>query len=552
MSATRTIGLYWHTLRHLRPVQIYGRLWFRFYRPRPDLAPAPGLRPPSGAWQAPAARAPSLSGPGDFRFIGETGRLAEIGWDGPQRNKLWRYNQHYFDDLNAAGAPERAEWHTALITDWIAQNSPGRGAGWEPYPTSLRIVNWIKRAQTGPALSSAAVQSLAVQVRWLSRRLEYHLLGNHLFSNAKALVFAGLFFEGAEAGQWLATGLDVLARELPEQILADGGHFELSPMYHALALEDLLDLVNLARRYKAALTPAMVATVDGWCVRVQEMRRWLHAMSHPDGAIGFFNDAAFDIAPANVELDAYAGCLGFEALDLSPPTQWLASSGYARLSRGAAVALLDMAPVGPDYLPGHAHADTLSFELSLFGERVLVNSGTSCYGESAERLRQRGTAAHNTVVVAGCNSSEVWGGFRVARRARPREAVLSADDPLIAHGAHDGYQRLPGRPLHQRRWRMGEGLLTVSDHTGNAALPAEARFHFHPGVMLVPGSNVSAGEGATPKGKPFSWRVHRGRARLEPSTWHPRFGESLASQCLVIDLHEGQSEVAFFWNDARS
>ncbi len=127
MSAARTIGLYWHTLRHLRPVQIYGRLWFRLYRPRPDLAPAPGLRSPSGAWQTPAARAPSLSGPGEFRFLGEAGRLAEIGWDGPQRDKLWRYNQHYFDDLHAAGEPDRTEWHTALIADWIAQNPPGRG-----------------------------------------------------------------------------------------------------------------------------------------------------------------------------------------------------------------------------------------------------------------------------------------------------------------------------------------------------------------------------------------------------------------------------------------
>ncbi len=193
----------------------------------------------------------------------------------------------------------------------------------------------------------------------------------------------------------------------------------------------------------------------------------------------------------------------------------------------------------------------MSFELSLFGERVLVNSGTSCYGESAERLRQRGTAAHNTVKIAGRNSSEVWGGFRVARRARLRDAVLSAGDPLIAHGAHDGYRRLPGRPLHQRRWRMDKGSLAISDRIGTAVLPAEALFHFHPGVTLMPGSTSSAGEGVTPKGRKFSWRVGRGGARLEPSTWHPRFGESRASQCLVIDLHEGQSEIVFAWHEER-
>lgn len=552
MSTLRTASLYWHTLRHLRPVQIYGRARFRLARPRVDAAPAPRLRAPSGVWAAPAARAPSLAGPGEFRFLGRAGALAEIGWDGPARDKLWRYNQHYFEDMNAVGAPERAEWHIALIADWLAQNPPGRGTGWEPYPTSLRIVNWIKWALAGKSLSRDAAQSLAMQTRWLSRRLEYHLLGNHLFSNAKALVFAGLFFEGAEAESWMDTGLAILTRELPEQILADGGHFERSPMYHALALEDLLDLVNIADCYRAALTPAQETLVDCWRERIEAMRGWLDAMSHPDDAISFFNDAAFGIAPDNAELDAYARRLGFETVDRLPPTQWLAASGYVRLSCGPAVALLDLAPVGPDYLPGHAHADTLSFELSLFGERILVNSGTSCYGDSDERLRQRGTAAHNTVVIDGQDSSEVWGGFRVARRARLRDIVVTASEAPIAQGTHDGYRRLPGVPLHQRRWRMDDGSLVISDRIGNCNLPAEARFHVHPEVKLVPASDPSTGEGVTPNGKHFSWHVRRGRAHIEPVTWHPRFGETLVNQCLVIALHGGQSEIVFSWNDERS
>ena len=58
-------------------------------------------------------------------------------------------------------------------------------------------------------------------------------------------------------------------------------------------------------------------------------------------------------------------------------------------------AILDVAEVGPSYQPGHAHADTLSFELSLYGQRVLVNSGTSQYGNDAERYRQRSTGAHD-------------------------------------------------------------------------------------------------------------------------------------------------------------
>src|SRR5690606_4780416 len=115
-----------------------------------------------------------------------------------------------------------------------------------------------------------------------------------------------------------------------------------------------------------------------------------------------------------------------------------------------------MAPVGPDYLPGHAHADTLSFELSLFGQRVLVNSGTSCYGHGSERIRQRGTTAHNTVVVDGADSSEVWSGFRVARRARAINPEVHDHQGLEASCSHDGYHRLPGRVTHHRRWRLTE------------------------------------------------------------------------------------------------
>ena len=84
-----------------------------------------------------------------------------------------------------------------------------------------------------------------MQVRFLRKRLEIHLLGNHLFANAKALVFAGLYFTGNEADEWLGKGLAILEREVPEQVLRDGGHFERSPMHHGIILEDLLDLLNV-------------------------------------------------------------------------------------------------------------------------------------------------------------------------------------------------------------------------------------------------------------------------------------------------------------------
>lgn len=484
---------------------------------------------------------------GEFLFLGETGSLANDGWDGEQHDKLWRYNQHYFDDLNARDCQIRNKWHDILLLNWVQSTTPGLGTGWEPFPTSLRIVNWVKWALSGNTLPEECVQSLAVQTRWLTKHLEIHLLGNHLFANAKALVFAGLFFEGEEAERWLAKGLHILKQEIREQILPDGGQFELSTMYHSLALEDMLDLYNLLNAYPDALMPTRQKMTADWSEQIEKMRHWQDAMSHPDGKISFFNDAAFGIAPTIYELDDYAARLRFKHLENLGDTVWLKDSGYARLARGEAVALLDMARVGPDHLPGHAHADTLSFELSLFNHRVLVNSGTSCYETSPERHRQRGTAAHNTVIVDGQNSSQVWRSFRVARRAKPVGAEIEQGDVLTALCRHDGYKYLPNQPVHERNWQLSNDKFVIGDVVSDPQKKAEARFHFHPDVKLQPGTNNDEGTGTLPDGKSFHWKVIRGKAHIEPASWHPCFGTSIPNFCLIVELDQGHSNLELSW-----
>jgi len=546
-KTVKTTLRYWRTLRHLRPSQIWGRARFRLARPTPDLSSAPPQRKRIEHWELPARRVPSLVAPRQFRFLNRDGDLNELGWDSPGADKLWRYNQHYFDDLNAFNTPARRGWHQALIKDWIAQNQPGTGTGWEPYPTSLRIMNWIKWSFAGNDLPQEAHQSLAVQARWLTRRLERHLLGNHLFANAKALIFAGLWFEGEEACKWLEIGFRILAREVPEQILHDGGQFELSLMYHALAFEDMLDLINITHNYPAALNPNQQKQRTDWEARLPSMQRWLHTLCHPDGKIAFFNDAAFGVAPSVKELDAYAVRLGFQAPKVDAPLVWLAESGYGRLSLPEATLLVDMAKVGPDYLPGHAHADTLSFEFSLHGQRVIVNSGTSVYGIGPERLRQRGTAAHSTVIIDGKDSSEVWGGFRVARRANILSArVFQEGKTLIAEGSHDGYCRLSGQPVHHRRGQLSPGLLVVEDRLSDERHPAEARFHLHPDIAATQ-TAPNRGICRLPSGQELTWKIKAGEARLEHSTWHPEFGLTISNICIVLPLKNGRASFELDW-----
>ena len=484
--------------------------------------------------------------------MNQPGLLDEIGWDGPQREKLWRYNQHYFDDLNARDADQRYSWHEWLIEDWVLRNPPGQGVGWDPYPTSLRIVNWIKWSLGGGRLSGAFIQGLAIQARWLSQRLEFYLLGNHLFANAKALVFAGLFFEGSEADAWLKTGLEILADEIPEQILSDGGHFERSTMYHALALEDALDLFNVMRCYEPSHSRSgLNATGLAACKqslerRVPEMIQWLKAMQHQDGEIGFFNDAAFGVAPSSPELEGYAGRLGFSQPTVDNPLVYLQHSGYVRLQSHDAVALVDVAPIGSDYLPGHAHADTLSFECSVDQARVVVNGGTSTYEVGVQRTYERGTSAHSTVAIGSADSSEVWGGFRVARRDHPVHLAAGIDGMRVwLEGTHDGYERLADGVTHTRRWELRPEALTVIDQLSQPAAAARAIFHLSSDIVATFANDKVLL--VLPNGSAMSIHSDGGSSSVHASRWSPVFGATVPSQRIETPMAGDALLTRFAW-----
>lgn len=471
------------TIRHLRADQVCNRIKRRIFPPKIAHGPRLALRTYGGVWRNCDGRAASVLSPRRFRFLGQEAELQDsAGWNNSTISKLWLYNLHYFDDLRAQGCDARSSWHCDLIGRWIAENPPMTGNGWEPYPMSLRIVNWITWALAGNGLGSAARDSLAMQARALSASLEYHLLGNHLLANAKALVFAGCYFSGVEAEQWRRTGLELLEREWREQVLPDGGHFELSPMYHAILLEDVLDLVQLSKIYPNEL--AEVA--EKWPTLAARMLAWLGEMTHPDGEIAFFNDAAFGIARTCRQLADYASSLGIPWIG-EGTTGRLSESGYVRLESGPWLAIFDAAEVGPSYLPGHAHADTLSLEVSFGDHRLITNSGTSSYGHDAIRNEERSTGTHATVEIDAEDSTEVWASFRVGRRAHPfGRSVSATGDIQSASASHDGYRWLPGRPIHHRSVTVSPTSLVIHDRvTGKGDHTIVGRFPLHPLVDRV-------------------------------------------------------------------
>ena len=128
----------------LSSAKSFWRLKYRFFSTKLESFEHPALREKTGIWIKPARRHPTLTNEGVFILLNETKSLASVGWTGNNCEKLWRYHQHYFDDLNAFGAIKRKALQLNLMLNWVQENKIGSGIGWQPYPTSLRIVNWIK------------------------------------------------------------------------------------------------------------------------------------------------------------------------------------------------------------------------------------------------------------------------------------------------------------------------------------------------------------------------------------------------------------------------
>lgn len=547
----RRLILLLNTIRYLKVSQLAYQVYYRVRKPRLKDLPEPVLRNKLKGWPGSAFLEPATSDGETFTFLGEVARF-DGNWNNPTFPKLWLYNLHYQDDLNATGAESRAELCARMVDYWIDGNPTLRGNGWEPYCLSLRIVNWVKffsRLQP-EEIQNHWLHSLTQQAHALEQQLELHILANHLFANAKALVFAGAYLGGVEGDRWLRKGLALLDKEVPEQFLNDGAHYERSPMYQATLLWDLADLITLSRTTQLL---DLQQRVGEWQQHYVSGFEWLIAMTHPDGGPSFFNDATFGIAPTVKDLEQYGCALGLpisnKAQTKNVQGMLLQESGYGVVDWPAQHCLIsDLAPVGPKYQPGHAHADTLSCELSLFGQRVLVNSGISQYGEDAERHRQRSTSAHNTVEVDNENSSEVWAGFRVARRAKPFEIGLRNETGKVKlWGSHDGYQRLPGAVIHRRCWSVQNTAIEITDELTGTFKQASAHWHLHPDVIIKTVSE-SQFKMELPDGQCVFIEVLGGETKVVATTWHPGFGVVKSTRKLVVTFEASNLTTRISWS----
>jgi len=400
-----------------------------------------------------------------FRFLNVTALYTTDIWHDPARGLLWLYHLHYW---NWAHSPALDHRQLSWFLEQYARHGSTASAGREPYPTSLRIINLVKLAATRPEMLSddATRSQLMVLVpedlRRLQRNLEYHLLGNHLLENGFGLLWGGFFLSDTAA---LQTGRRIVLTQLREQILDDGGHYERSPMYHAIILWRLLDTVNLMGGH---VFGRHAATMLGWLRQYP----WDHTRGH-------MNDSAPDMTATRQDLLDYGQRLG-----ITPRIVPIGESGFRVLTGPDNLQLLiDAGTPGPHYQPGHAHAGTLGFELYRGDEAILIDTGTSTYGRCPRRNYERSTRAHNTVSIGRFDSSEVWSAFRVARRAR---LIIHEDRPSRLEASHDGYRSRFG-VIHTRSYdTSGDSVVITDRFTGPGArgLSGTATFIAAPGISV--------------------------------------------------------------------
>jgi len=548
----KTFSLYLHTLSYLKLKQINYRLWYLFRRQFQNVFLSAKKKPadysvhrkfikpyvvfPDYPWFT----ADYIS-KNSFCFLNDTEKFEDqINWRAEGKNRLWRYNLHYFQYLLTSDDLDQKHG-ILLIKDWIHNNSKGTVDAWNPYPISLRIVNWIKYLSKVDLTENdyrITAHSIYLQTLQLEKSLEKHLLANHFFKNLKGLVFAGVFFKGENADRWMDRGLRCLTSEISEQILPDGGHFERSPMYHCMILEDCLDLLNITYYQTHAKFAKFKELLILTCSR---MIRFLSGILHPDGDIPLFNDSAFGIELPPDRLLGYASSLiPIPDKITEDSCRSFSASGYFVISPNPNDRMIiDCGPIGPEYQPGHAHCDTLSYELALNGRRIIVDSGVYDYRKGPMRDYVRSTKAHNTVSVDQKDQSEIWGAFRVARRAVPIYGVLDklTTGEIRFRGAHDGYKRLPGNVVHERcvKYQDHMGWTVIDSIKGSGNHLVESFIHIHADFKAVACKDGLMLKDRNTGDESAQIRILMPlEVRIEKGWYCPEFGKKIRNDVIVL------------------
>ncbi len=384
-----------------------------------------------------------------------------------------------------------------------------------------------------PAERHRLLYETARQARHLASALPAGLAGAEALAAIKGLITVGACLPGGEA--WLRRGLELLRRALPAQLLADGGHAERSPSQQLEVLRDLIDLRATLHGSEADVPADLQAAVE-------QMAPVLRMLQHGDGGLALFNDSN---EGEGWQVDMALQRAGGQGRPMMSAPQ----SGFHRLQAGRILVLVDTGAPPPPGLDHHAHAGTLSLEVSIGRERLIVNCGAHP-GDSPWRQAQRSTAAHSTLVLNDVNSSKLAQDGTLRRR--PETVICrreEADGNIWLDASHDGYRRRFGLTHHRRLYlaASGEDLRGEDRLVGAGAGTFTLRFHLHPQVHATPTQGGDAVLLRLPKGGGWRLRAMGAGLVLEESAYLGHAGEIQRCQQVVLSGQFEGPETVVKW-----
>ncbi len=545
----------WRAFRRLPKDLMLGRAlyaakrpFFALTLPRPILlasAPAALKLSPPDPWPGNAAQGSAIA-QGSFTFAGRSIQDPAPLWAPLGASRDWVAALQEFAwlrDLRAAGGDGSRRVARDLVAAWIDANTAWTPAAWGPVVTGQRLANWLGQYEFFAASADLAFRQLLLasatrQARHLSRVLPAGLAGADLIFAVKGLIYAGACLPGGQP--WLVRGLALLAQELPRQILADGGHVERSPARQFALLRDLIDL-------RAVLHAGGIEAPVDLQQAVETLAPALRLLLQGDGGLALFNDSN---AGEDWQIDMVLQRAGGPK---RPPFR-APDSGFERLQAGRSLVLVDCGRPPPPGLDAHAHAGTLSFEMSSGRERLIVNCGAHA-PETTWHEVQRTTAAHSTLTLDDTNSSQLLPGGGLGGR-RPQEIVCrrEEDDGAIwLEMSHDGYRASHGAVHHRRLYLAaggddlrGEDSLEMPGQSGKGTA-FKIRFHLHPDARATLAQDGGSVFLRTPKGGGWRLRYAGALASLEPSVYLGRAGEIRRCEQIVLSGETGGAETRVKW-----
>lgn len=519
-DAIARLGPTVRTAVHLRPRQLAAFVARRAAGPArtPVQSRAPGIERPRVPEGFVGPSPEGTPGPDGVALLHQPPHdPLRFGW-AEGGDALWTYTLHYHGWLTHPGCDrDRA---LATVLDWIDEHV--EGVGWEPYPTSMRLLHWLAwLARDGATLHGPQLElvlaSLSAQAQHLARHVEYHLDGNHLWTNLVALVAVGMGCEGP-----VATGLrerfaPALVRVVDEQLAADGVHRERTPSYHCLLAEQL----DVVRRLAAPHHPEFARGLE---TAMRRMIVALSAFTHPDGDVALWGDSQLGLPFAPSRL---ATRLGMRLDDRDAD-----ASGFARRSSGDWTLLWNLGGVGLEHQVGHIHGDCLATELSLrttnTSTRIVVDAGTGTYVPGDERSYARSTRAHNTATLGegDPDQHELWLSHRIGRRATP---ILLEQGPRRLVGCVRGYA---ASSMHRREIELHGRRIAITDIRSDLDQPMVVRYHFPATIQLRPTPRGLVG--FVPRGPSFELDLGDAAHELVGAPGWRAIGSPAPRTCLQI------------------